>query len=148
MVINPIKYFIVILLSIAVALCLLYFGYIWATYIDHTVTTGDAYGFSIGDNKRQTYNKAPNALLKLTGHASPIYIEIRVTPEISTILATKPDYDVLTQSYLHDVGYVDFLPKDRWVFYIDGSYFNKLSLRFCENRLCEIHRHRKYFEGP
>ena len=33
----------------------LYIGFLWATYIDHTVTSGQKYGFTIGTTKEQTY---------------------------------------------------------------------------------------------
>jgi len=125
-----------------------YLGYLWCTYIDETVTTGHAYGFSIGDGKLETYKKFPEVLGKLNSHASSIYIEIKVDAEHAELLATKPGYTMMVETLLHDVGYPAFQSKSRWDFYFDGSYFNSLTLKFCGETLCEIYRHRKYFEFP
>ncbi|BCO32598.1 hypothetical protein TspCOW1_27010 [Thiohalobacter sp. COW1] len=121
----------------------------WITYIDETVVQGTAYGFEIGDSKSETYTKAKWVLLKLSDSGiTPPYIEVKVNNENEELLATKSEYDLLVQTLLHDVGYDRFIEKDVWRFYIDGSYFNSISLKFCQNKLCEIHRHRKYFEMP
>lgn len=127
----------------------IYILYLWVTYIDETVVQGAAYGFEIGDTKSETYKKAIGALVGLSrsGHTLP-FIEVKVNKKNEEFLATKSDYTLLVQTLLHDVGYDIFYEKDIWKFYIDGSYFNSIRLKFCGNKLCEIHRHRKYFEMP
>lgn len=131
------------ILTLIAFLC--YGFYIWYTYINDTVTSGNAYGFTIGDSKPETYKKSYLALSKLSDN---VYIEIRVTPEASRLLATNSDHTILASSLLHDVGYPGFEKKNGWGFYFEASYFNSLTLRFCNERLCEIHRHRKSFELP
>lgn len=125
-----------------------YAFYLWYTYIDETITHGQAYGFVIGDDKLGTYKKAPISLGRLKNHSSSIYIEVKSDSDCAKLLAVKPDYVVMVEALLHDVGYSVFESKNQWDFYINGSYFNKLSLKFCDEKLCEIYRHRKYFEIP
>jgi len=125
----------------------IYISYLWATYIDETVRDGGAYGFQIGDSKFDTYKKAGGVLSHI-GDSQGIYIQVKVTKESEELLATRIDYSLLVQTRLHDVGFRRFSEADRWQFYFDGSFFNSITLKFCENRLCEIYRHRKYFELP
>lgn len=125
-----------------------YVFYLWYTYIDKTITSGQAYGFVIGDDKFMTYENTPGNLAKLKGRTSTVYIEIKSDVDSAKLLAVKPNHLVMVEALLHDVGYPVFKSKNQWDFYIDGSYFNKLSLRFCDEKLCEIYRHRKYFELP
>jgi hypothetical protein len=84
----------------------------------------------------------------IEGKPQDIYISIKVTEETAELLATRPDYTILVPSFLHDVGYPRFATEDRWNFYFENSYFNVLSLKFCGEVLCEVYRHRKYFELP
>jgi len=142
--IKLIKYLlIIILLIIATSV-----GYLWLTYIDDTITSGQAYGFTIGDDKETTYEKAPRALSMLKGYNSIVYMEIKSDVDSAELLAAESNHTVMVEALLHDVGYPAFRIKAQWDFYIDGSYFNKLSLIFCDEKLCEIYRHRKYFEFP
>ena len=119
--------------------------YLWYSYIDETIVSGSAYGFTIGDSKLETYEKTSPALSKLGDN---VYMEIKVTPETAGVLATNPNYTILVSSFFHEVGYPSFETRNRWDFYFNGSYFNKLSLIFCNKKLCEVYRHRKYFELP
>ena len=139
---------IIIIVSVVLFLLLTYFFYLWYTYIDETVTSGEAFGLDIGDSKLDTYNKIWDAISYLNYEPSSVYIEIEVNAEVSELLATDPGYKVLVNTLLHKSGYESFKNKDRWDFYFNSSYFNKLSLTFCEDKLCEIHRHRKFFEIP
>ena len=127
---------------------LIYFFYLWYTYIDETVTSGEAYGFTIGDTKFDTYNKISGAISDLNYHPSSVFIEIEVNEDLSELLATDPGYKIMANTLLHEGGYNSFKGKDRWDFYFNRSYFNSLSLKFCEDKLCEIYRHRKFFEIP
>ena len=123
--------------------------YLWITYIDEIVVDGSAYGFHIGDSKSETYRKAAGALYGLSesGFSAP-YIRIKVDKQHEEFFATRIDIPLLIQTHLHDVGYRKFSEQESWEFFIDGSYFNFIRLRFCGDELCEIYRHRKYFELP
>ena len=139
-----------ILIAIIVLLSILglYVGYLWATYIDEITSSGSMYGLTIGDSKETVYAELYRALESIEGRPREVYISVKVTSEAAELLATRPDYKILVPSYLHDVGYPKFAKMDRWDFYFENSLFNRLSLKFCEDKLCEIYRHRKYFEVP
>ena len=139
----------IIVLLIPIVVVTAYISYLWLTYIDDTVVEGSAYGFQIGDSKLATYEKAIEALYDLssTGYTAP-YIDLKVSKELESSLSTRTDHTLLVQTLLHDVGYEKFSNLDTWEFYIDGSYFNAIKLKFCKESLCEIYRHRKYFELP
>ena len=139
----------VIYLSMGVSLLVGgYIAYLWLTYIDETITSGQAYGFMIGDDKLTTYKKSPTSLAKLEKHNSVVYMKIISNSDTAGLLAAAPEQTIMVEAVLHQVGYPRFKELNQWDFYIDGSYFNRLSLKFCDERLCEIYRHRKYFEGP
>lgn len=143
------KFIIKFLTYVAIVILLMiasYIGYLWCTYIDETITSGQAYGFVIGDDKLATYKKAPGALAKLKNHTSTVYMEIKSDADSAKLLAAKPGHTVMVEALLHDVGYPVFKLNNQWDFYFNGSYFNTLSLKFCDEKLCEIYRHRKYFE--
>lgn len=145
------RFIIKVFIYAAIAIVLMtvsYIGYLWYTYIDETVISGQAYGFVIGDDKLTTYKKALGALAKLKHHSSSVYIEIKSDADCAKLLAAEPGYTLMVKALLHDVGYPVFKSKNQWDFYFDGSYFNTLSLKFCDEKLCEIYRHRKYFELP
>tara|TARA_R110002074_G_scaffold175316_1_gene338530 strand:+ start:184 stop:627 length:444 start_codon:yes stop_codon:yes gene_type:complete len=124
-----------------------YIVYMWYTYIDDTSVTGSAYGLNIGDSKYEVYGDLPLALTGLSEFGRT-FIEIKVDKATEVTLATNSDYTVFAQTLLHDIGYEKFKSLDSWEFYVNASYFNSLKLKFCEDKLCEIHRHRKYFELP
>ena len=77
-----------------------------------------------------------------------IFVEIKVDNVSSALLGTNADYTLLSQTLLHDVGFPYFNDKDEWNFYFNGTYFDSLSLKFCDDKLCEIYRHKKKFELP
>ena len=136
-------------LSFVIAsLLLAYPFYLWFTYIDESVTVGSAYGFQIGDKKKDVYESLPLKLNNLKEADESIFIQIKVTDEIATTLATRTGFDVMIEPLFHDVGYTVFSSQNTWYFYINGSFFNSLKLEFCEEKLCKIYRHRKYFELP
>lgn len=148
---KSIKFIATFLLSAVMLISLMiasYFYCLWYTFIDETVISGQAYGFVIGDSKSETYIKARGSLAKLQGQATAIYIEIKSDANSARLLTAEPGYTLMIKALLHDVGYPAFESKNRWDFYIDGSYFNSLTLKFCDEKLCEIYRHRKYFELP
>jgi len=124
-----------------------YVFYLWFTYIDETVYSGTAYGLTIGDSKQDTYRKIPSSLSQLS-NSGDIYILIKVENDNQIDLATNSGHTIMVKTLLHDIGFQRFKDLDTWEFYIDASLFNSLKLKFCKNSLCEIHRHRKYFDLP
>lgn len=119
-----------------------YFFYLWRTYIDDKVIYGEAYGFTIGDNKIETYKKINNPFM---GEKN-IFIQVKVDKNNAEFLATNPNYTIMIEPMFHEVGYPLFMDKNEWNLYFNASFFNTLSLKFCDEKLCEIYRHRKMFE--
>jgi hypothetical protein len=133
---------------VILTIILIYPAYLWVTYIDESITDGTAYGFKIGTDKETVYKSLPLLLNKLKGNQESVFIQIKSTDEFAQALATKPDFDVMIEPLFHDVKYALFTKNETWSFYINASFFNSITLKFCENKLCEIRRHRKYFELP
>jgi hypothetical protein len=122
--------------------------YLWIGYIDKTISVGQAYGFTIGDSRIDTYKKASGMLKNLGINNSPIFIDVVVPESSSDLLSTEEGFTVMTQTLLHESGFSSFKNKNKWRFYFHGTYFDSLTLSFCGESLCEIHRHRKRFELP
>lgn len=122
--------------------------YLWMTYIDESVYSGSAYGLHIGASKREVYDAIPLALYKLKGHGDSVFIQIKSSEKTAAILAAKVGSGVMIKPLFDEVGFDSFAKKDSWRFYINASFFNTLKLDFCDEKLCKIRRHRKYFELP
>jgi hypothetical protein len=113
-----------------------YISYLYATYIDETVVSGSAYGFSIGSSKQQAIEHA--AALRKDHPNAVIYVDFGPRAgDRFTIAPTADQIDTLE-------------PHDLWSFQLDGptEFFNTVRLTFHDDRLIEIHRHRKNFELP
>jgi len=120
--------------------------YLWVTYIDVSYKTGSAYGLTIGDSKQKVYNNLSIPFKNITKPRDKIFIQIKSTKEMAVELATDANFDVMIEPLFHEAGFESFKLDDNWEFYINGSFFNVLRLKFCDEKLCEIYRHRKYFE--
>lgn len=131
-----------------VLLPMVYVGYLWATYIDEATDVGYAYGLSIGDSKRQVFEKLPAAMVQMGAGGRDIFIEIQVNESAGRMLGVDPGKNALVQTRFDLVGLDFWSEQDRWIFHIDGSRRNFLRLSFCGDQLCRIYRHRKYFELP
>ena len=113
-----------------------YVGYLAATYIDETVTSGSAYGFSIGSSKQQAIEQA--SALRETHPNAVLYVDFG--PRAGDRFTVSPTLDQIER----------LEPHDQWSCQLDGpkEFFNTVRLTFLDDRLVEIHRHRKYFELP
>ena len=112
-----------------------YFAYLWATYIDETITSGTAYGFTIGASKQEALTSAgrlnnyPQAVVYVTfGPKAGDNFTITPSPTHIGQLQEHEQWDVLLDG--------------------DGQFFDSVRLTFRDGKLAEIHRHRQYFEFP
>lgn len=114
----------------------LYVGFLWVTYIDHTVTSGQKYGFTIGTNKDQTYK----AVAKATDKHPKLFMYITYGPLAGDHMAFLPTPENYNKAQNHNY----------WSLLLDGNgeFFNVIKLKFENEKLSEIYRHRKYFEAP
>ena len=123
--------FVIAIICCLIFLIAFYIFFLWATYIDNTVTSGHAYGFNIGDTKKETYYKARN---KFRGDQVYVLHPIRETgygPHLEFNFSEKK-FPILSG-------------RERWSIYMDDGFFNVYVLKFHDEILTEIYRHRKYF---
>lgn len=124
-------------------------GRLWLTYVDETIIEGSGYGFTIGDNKKDTYKKLRKLQHYVSDAEENIFLEITVDNSNSELFATKLGNKIFVETLLDtDDIKSQFYDHSQWDFYFGGTYFNKLTLKFCKDKLCEIYRHRKNFELP
>ncbi|MGY1522138.1 hypothetical protein ACW5DW_17120 [Luteimonas sp. A482] len=112
-----------------------YIGYLWATYIDETITSGAAHGFTIGASKQD----ALASVSHLSSHPDAV-VYVSHGPRAGDNFSIVPSPAELGRLQEHD----------QWVVLLDGNdkFFNSVRLTFRDGALAEIHRHRKHFELP
>jgi hypothetical protein len=113
-----------------------YILFLWATYIDDTITSGSKYGFTIGTSKQQIYEDI--SAVKEDYPNLKFYISYGPRAgDNATLLPTKDNYERA-------------LISDHWELLLDGDgeFFNVIKLKVGGDTLTQIHRHRKYFELP
>lgn len=141
---KPILYLIVACVAVLVT----WISYLYLTYVNETVASGGWHSLTIGDSKEVAYAKVPGIFAELNPSAPKIFIEIIANDQTAMHLAVDVGYTTMVATRMDDIGFNLFYTRDVWKFYIDASYHNSLTLTFCDDQLCEIHRHRKFFELP
>ncbi len=124
----------IVLLPILVIAAYVFF--LWATYIDDTVTSGSKYGFTIGSSKQQMYKD----LSEVKNDHKELKLYISYGPRAGDN-ATLP---------LTNDNFERALESDHWELLLDGEgeFFNVIRLKLEDKTLIQIYRHRKYFELP
>lgn len=113
-----------------------YIGYLWATYIDDSITSGSKYGFNIGASKLETFT----GFSQLATEHPKLQIYISYGDRAGDFISLPAETTVFEQVSSYD----------NWDLQLDGQYefHNIIRLRFESDSLYEIYRHRKYFELP
>ncbi|HJR73057.1 MAG TPA: hypothetical protein VJ806_05395 [Luteimonas sp.] len=124
-----------------------YIVYLWATYIDKAIDTGQAYGLSIGDTKQSTFKKLPLAFDHI-GDGNGIFVEVRADDATAAKLGIASGRHIMVPPRLDRSDFDTLSTSDQWIFYVSPSHRDFLRLSFCGEKLCRIYRHRKYFELP
>jgi len=137
-----------VVILVIVLIVLVWIVYLWASYIDEVVTEGEAYGFHINSKKSDVYRDLPNRLYDMSVQPGRYFVYITVTEQLSRGIGALPDSKLLVQSQFTPFGYEYFENRDNWSIYLEGNFSNSISLIFCDDVLCEIRRHRQYFEFP
>lgn len=108
--------------------------YFWVNYLDETITDGEGYGFTIGENKQITFSRGK----KLFESAYIIYP------------LDKQNFGPLRNIEFEEEDFLLIRDRDMWRFYFEGdNYSNVLRLRFNEKgELISIYRHNQPFELP
>ncbi len=114
----------------------LYVLFLWATYIDDTVTQGSKYGFTIGSTEQKTYED----ILSAQDQYPELMLYISYGSRAGDNMTVEPTRDNFNTA----------LKSNHWELLLDGKgeFFNIIRLRIDSNELTEIYRHRKYFELP
>lgn len=120
--------------GVGFAVVLSVIGFMWATYIDVLVESGSAYGFGIGDTKRQAYLKLQSEYSDQDMWMMHPVNEQGLGPFVS-LGHGQPPYDSLVS-------------RELWAVHFGKSHWNVLRLSFQGDRLVKIFRHRQYFEFP
>lgn len=112
----------------------LYIFFLWASYLDVTVTTGEAYGFRIGETKVEAYGRAREVFKD-----RPAYIRSPIRGEL---IGPLQEFNFTTDRFS------EISSHDLWKVYFDKNARSLVWLKFSDGVLVEIYRHRKYFEVP
>lgn len=120
--------------GLIVALVLVYATFLWVTYIDVRVESGQAYGFNIGDSKVEVFENAKNQFKSKT-----IYflhpLDNRNYGPLKIIAFDEEDYLILSK-------------REVWELFYKKNYADFIKFRFENNKLISIYRHRQKFELP
>ena len=113
-----------------------YIFFLWATYIDDVVTSGNKYGFTIGSSKQQTYKN----IVAIKESYPNLIIYIPYGPHAGDNMTLHPIKANFETARKHN----------HWELLLDGDgeFFNAIRLNHENNALTQIYRHRKYFELP
>ena len=123
-----------IVVGIVICTVLLYVGWLWLTYIDDTIVSGEGYGLKIGETKIQVFDRAANSF-----QDEKIFILYPID---------KRGYGPHRKFEFTSAGYQLIKDRNMWKFYYSDGFFDSLKLTFRDEHLIEIHRHRKKFELP
>ena len=113
-----------------------YIVFLWVTYIDETIVSGEKYGFRVGASKEDVFE---NVLLQRKNFPN-LFLYIAYGERAGDYIEVPPG----------SVSFQDIKDFKAWTLLYDGEgeYFNVLRLKFDDVRLASIYRHRKYFELP
>ncbi|MEG3193868.1 hypothetical protein SNE32_16735, partial [Lysobacter sp. D1-1-M9] len=113
-----------------------YIGVLWASYKSETITSGSAYGFSIGS----TMVESAAALTDVHQAHSQAVVYVSYGPSAGDHFTVPAD-----ATHLHALR-----PHEQWDVLLDcdGEFSNTVRLTSEEGRLASIYRHRQYFELP
>ncbi|PPC75232.1 hypothetical protein C4K68_21580 [Pokkaliibacter plantistimulans] len=122
---------------LALGLCLAgVLGYFWATYIDKEITSGEGYGFVIGESKQQVAER----FAQLKGDYEDAHVYITAGSRSGDHFAVDATADNLPQIQNYD----------DWDVLLEGkaAFGNSIKLDFADDHLVKIYRHRQRFEIP
>jgi len=124
-----------LLLTTAIASGIFFIAmFLGGCYIDESIDVGEAYGFKIGDSKKQAYLKAREIY-----QGKIIFI---LYPTDKEGFGPHKKFDFSEENYQLIVS------REKWEFFFDDGFYDSLKLTFVNDRLSNIHRYRKPFELP
>ena len=132
------KWGVIIILFIPV----IFIAFVFMSSIDSKYTEGRHYGVEIGMTKKEVYDELSKIYSSLTGSQNNTNIEM----ELYSKEIKMPDR---INKNVNEEEFEYFQQKFKWKIYVDSNYFfDNFTLRFCNNRLCEVRRYRLFIELP
>lgn len=124
-----------IVIVVITCIVLWYVGNFKLTYIDDTITSGEGYGFIIGETKEQVFQKAA----KIYQNEKILFlypVDEQGFGLDKEIKFTSKEYQLVND-------------RNEWEFIFATDYFSDvIILTFENNRLIRIYRHRQKYELP
>jgi len=117
------------------------------SYESELVVEGVYRNLNIGMEKRVVYEKLPS-LLKSIDDDLVYFRSIEVNEPLSRELGVPEGMSIFVQTRLLSTEFDFFENSESWELFIDGNYGHSITLKFCNNSLCEIYRHEQRFELP
>ena len=113
-----------------------YVGYLWASYISESTTSGSAHGFTIGSTKAEAVSALSGLQQKYPETAVDVTYGRRAGDHF-TVAASAAELAKLARH-------------NQWDIFLDGQgeFGNSIRLTFQDESLAIIYRHRQYFELP
>lgn len=127
----------ILLVSIAGMIAFLY-----SSSIDKSITSGSAYGITIGNSKQTIFTKLPAVYENAVGKNQKNSVTLHLFFE-------EPHNPTFVSSKLSELDYSEFESSNSWQLFFNTTYFfDSVTLEFCDSKLCEIKRYRYYLEYP
>ena len=136
------------LLVIFLAGIIAYMGYLWLTYIDKDVESGRAYGLAIGQSKDQVLENLSVAFDRAGFISDQVFVEVPADAAMARTLGIVENRHVMIPVNQNDFDISKVYADDLWIFYSKKNHNDLLRLKFCDEKLCRIYRHRKNLELP
>lgn len=118
----------------------------YLNYKEHIITTGEAFGFEIGTYKSEVYSQLYSNVVAEGQGYTDLYFSLKVPAEIEHVVGVSKDKTILVQSLFNPEYENVFQGRDVWKIYIDADRSDSIRLTFCEDKLCEIYRHKRWFD--
>ena len=110
--------------------------YWWVTYIDESVTSGSAYGFTIGHSKQVVAQQFPS----ITEDHPKLHVYVSYGRRAGDNFSIPANGQAISKLMQHDKW--DLLLNGQW------EFFDSIDLYFENDKLVKIYRHRQNFELP
>jgi hypothetical protein len=111
----------------------------WLSSIDEVITSGESDGFKIDDTKKEIY--------QVLFASSAANYERRVVL-FNEALKEKHEPVIINSVFNKEEFYL-FEDKNEWLLSFDTAYYtDKVTLHFCDDKLCRIWRARSYLQFP
>lgn len=111
------------------------------------VEEGSYRNLDIGMDKRMAYEKLPELIQEIDDDLV-FFRSIEVNAPLARELGVPEGMSILVQTRLLSTEFELFENSESWELFIDGNYDHSITLKFCNNSLCEIYHHDQRFELP